>query len=310
MRRTTQLVTTLAVLAASVAPAVAEDRRAPLPVTYSFAEGVLRAGSDGKADPPGANDWSCDPTRRHPRPVVLVHGTGGTKDTNWMTYAPLLSNHGYCVFALTYGLEEPATPGYRPGGMSRIQDSARELGRFVARVRRATGAAKVDLVGHSQGTLMPNYWMKFLGGARFVKRHVSLAPLWHGTFQLGLRETLTRSFGIPQNQELPYCRACAQMSAGSSFLQQMRRGGVAVAGVEYTNIVSRYDQVILPYTSGIERGMRNVVLQDRCASDASDHLEIAASPVAARIVLNTLDPQHRKPVRCTVVLPVVGPLPG
>ncbi len=56
--------------------------------------------------------------------------------------------------------------------------------------------------------------------------------------------------------------------------------------------------------------MRNVVLQDVCASDFSEHFEIAADPVAAQVVLNALDPAHRTPVRCRLVLPFVGPLPA
>ena len=43
-----------------------------------------------------------------------------------------------------------------------MQDSAKELAAFVAKVRGSTGAAKVDLIGHSQGTLMPNYYVKFM----------------------------------------------------------------------------------------------------------------------------------------------------
>ena len=70
--------------------------------------------------------------------------------------------------------------------MTRMQDSAVELKQFVAKVRRATGADKVDLVGHSQGTLMPTYYMKFLGGAEFVKTLVWKKPVdparcWYAT---------------------------------------------------------------------------------------------------------------------------------
>jgi len=48
------------------------------------------------------------------------------------------------------------------------------------------------------------------------------------------------------------------------------------------------------------------VVQDECALDYAEHFQIAADPVAARIVLNALDPAHRKPVPCRLVLPFVG----
>ena len=51
----------------------------------------------------------------------------------------------------------------------------------MTRVLAATGAAKVDLVGHSQGGMMPRYYLKFLGGAALVNRLVALAPSNHGT---------------------------------------------------------------------------------------------------------------------------------
>ena len=184
-----------------------------------------------------------------------MHGTTGARDTNWPTYGSLLRNHGYCVFALTYGGAGPNAP---TAGLRRMQDSAVQLRDFVAKVRRATGARKVDLLGHSQGTLMPSYYLRFLGGAPHVKRYISL----------------------------PVCAACPQMATGSTFMAKMRRGGVVVDGVDYTNIV----------------------LQDRCAKDRSEHFEIASSPVVARIVLNRLDPAHAQPVRCRLVLPYVGPV--
>ncbi|WP_203337838.1 esterase/lipase family protein [Nocardioides limicola] len=287
------------------APAHADE--APLPVSYNFLVSAVLAGIQVDADPPGANDWTCQPTRQHPRPVVLVHGTIGNKNTNWQTYAPLLKNHGYCVFALTYGVE-PGTPLPLDqfGGMSRMERSAEQLAAFIAEVRRATGARKVDLIGHSQGTLMPNYYVKFLGGAKHVKRYVSLAPLWHGT-EISTATTLAQAFGI-NPADLPPCHACGQFYPGSEFLEQLRAGGMAAAGVEYTNIMTRYDQLVVPYTSGHEEGMRNIVVQDVCGSDYSEHFQIASDPVAAQLVLNTLDPRNPAPVPCPLVLSYIGPL--
>src|ERR1700716_2430611 len=128
--------------------------------------------------PAGANDFSCKPSAAHPDPVVLVHGLGSTMSENWGYISPLLAARGYCVFALTYGLNPPV-PYF--GGVIPIEQSAPELGAFVDKVLMATGASKVDLVGHSEGTFMPQYWLKFLGGASKVNRYVAMTPLYNGS---------------------------------------------------------------------------------------------------------------------------------
>jgi triacylglycerol lipase len=269
------------------------------------------AGAKVDADPPGANNFSCRPTSRHPRPVVLVHGTGGNKNTNWQTYAPLLANNGYCVFSLTYGVTAGTPKGAdQLGGMDKMETSALQLRAFVNKVRRATGAGQVDILGHSQGTLMPNYYAKFLGGAPYVHSYVSLAPLWHGTGKAApaqLDQAMNVFAPASSPTETPVCAACSEMSTGSAFMQKMRKGGAAVRGITYTNIVTRYDELVRPYTSGIETGMRNIVVQSNCSTDYTEHFEIAADPVGAGYVLNALDPAHPRPVPCKVVLPFEGP---
>ena len=295
-------------LPASGAAAGAADR---LPVPYQFIPSAVIGGGPG-ADAPGTNDWTCVPTAAHPNPVVLVHGTFGNRSTNWQTYGPLLRNNGYCVFALTYGATSAVPYPGAFGGLGDIRDSAAELGTFVDRVLAATGARQVDIVGHSQGTLMPNYYAKFLGGAAKIDHYVSLAPLWHGTATTGsggAAGTAAMTAAFPGADPLALLGpAFGQMSADSEFIAQMRAGGVAVPGISYTNIVTKYDELVRPYTSGIEDGMTNIVLQDRCALDYTEHFEIAADRNATLLVLNALDPTHPRPVTCSLVLPFVGGL--
>ena len=282
-----------------------------LPVPYGFIPSALFGGVPPNANPPGANDWACRPSAEHPRPVVLVHGLLGNRSTNWQTFAPLLHNEGYCVFALTYGRTLPF-PLDQFGGLGRIENSAQELKVFIDRVLAATGAQKVDILGHSEGTVVPDWYLKFLGGASSVFRYVSLAPLWHGTNVLGAA-TLAR-LGTPLGITpivatllAPAAPSLTQLLTGSALFTKLRSGGgPAVPGISYTNIVTRYDELVTPYTSGIEPGMRNIVLQDVCPADLSEHLEIVADPVAARIVLDVLDPAHAQPVDCRLVLPLVG----
>lgn len=311
MRRTFfALASLLAATALALANIPASTAAGDYPVSYNFLSSAVLAGTKVDADPPGANDFSCRPTSRHPRPVVLVHGTAGNKNTNWQTYAPLLANNGYCVFALTYGVTAGTPKGADQfGGMDKMETSAGQLRALVNKVRAATGAGQVDILGHSQGTLMPTYYLKFLGGAPYVHSYVSLAPLWHGT-SLGAPAQLSQTMSVfgPQSTDTPVCAACSQMSAGSAFLQKVRSGGVAVRGISYTNIVTKYDELVSPYTSGIETGMRNIVVQSSCATDYTEHFEIAADPVAAGYVLNALDPAHPRPVPCTTVLPFEGPV--
>src|SRR5690348_4689922 len=126
--------------------ALAASAQAQLPVIYN---GVLGyAHISPTASPPGANDWSCKPSAAHPRPVVLVHGTFADMSDSWQALSPLLVNNGYCVFALNYG-SYAGSGAVGVYGTGEIRNSAKELSAFVDKVLAATGAAEVDLVGHS-----------------------------------------------------------------------------------------------------------------------------------------------------------------
>jgi triacylglycerol lipase len=284
----------------------ASSPSAPLPVPYDFLISAVVGGSNLHDSAPGTNDWSCRPSAAHPEPVVLTHGFLGNANTNWQTYGPLLHNNGYCVYALTYGVLPGAPlPLSLFGGITPIEQSAVQLQQFIARVLAATGAQKVDIVGHSEGTVVPDYYAKILGGARYIDHYVSLAPLWHGT-AISDTSGLTK-LGLPASALSLPGTSLTEMSPGSPFEQALRSGGTpAVPGITYTNIVTKYDELVRPYTSGIEAGMTNIVVQSQCKIDYTEHFEIAADPVAAADVLNALDPAHPRPVPCRLVLPFIG----
>jgi triacylglycerol esterase/lipase EstA (alpha/beta hydrolase family) len=274
------------------------------------APGRARGESSLSNPPPGANNWACVPSAAHPDPVVLVHGLGATMSENWFRLSSILTADGYCVFALTYGLDPGET---FVGGVIRMEDSAPELAAFVDRVLAATGASKVDIVGHSEGTVMPRYYLKHLGGDAKVNRFVALTPLYQGTTLDGIgplisvAETFPGAAGVEAVFDR-FCGSCREFLQGSSFLDDLNQGGGAVAGVTYTNVMSRYDELVTPYTSGYLNapGATNIVLQDQCRLDFAEHVAVAFDPVAAQDVLNALDPVHAKPVPCTLVLPFVG----
>ncbi|MEI5098802.1 alpha/beta fold hydrolase [Streptomyces sp. PmtG] len=134
----------------------------------------------------GVNDWNCKPSAQHPNPVVLVHGTGVNLGANWVKTGPTLANEGHCVYAFNYGMGTAFDLGGRVGGLTGIAKSAQTMDAFVDKVLKATGAKKVNVLGHSQGGMMPNYYIKRLGGAKKVDRLVALAPTNHGTTLSGL----------------------------------------------------------------------------------------------------------------------------
>jgi triacylglycerol esterase/lipase EstA (alpha/beta hydrolase family) len=140
-----------------------------LPVNYDFGAAAPTTFNAPMVPPPGSNDWSCKPTAAHPYPVVLVHGTLANMGDNWQAASPILANHGYCVFAFNYG-GASATDDFQ--GTGDIATSAGQLASFVNEVLAATGASKVDLVGRSQGGMMPRYYINFLGGAAKVDKLV------------------------------------------------------------------------------------------------------------------------------------------
>ena len=220
--------------------------------------------------PPGANDFTCRPSAAHPAPVVLVHGTFESAADNWSTVSPQLKSAGYCVFALEYGNRATGD----------ISESAGQLKRFVDAVLGATGAHRVSLVGHSQGGMMPRYYIKFLGGDSKVDDLVGLAPSNHGTTNPGAFVT-----------GATVCEACDQQRAGSDFLQQLNAGDETPGPVSYTVVETKYDEVVTPYSSAFLAtgpNTANILLQDACPAEVIDHHEIPNSQLAIRWTLQAL----------------------
>ncbi|MEU2868041.1 alpha/beta fold hydrolase [Streptomyces olivoreticuli] len=221
--------------------------------------------------PRGANDWSCKPDSAHPQPVVLVNGTFKLMAENWAALSPKLKSEGYCVFAFNYGHMETDP----------IPQAAAELRDFVEAVRGATGAAKVDIVGHSQGGMMPRYYVKFLGGADKVDDLIGIVPSNHGT---------KNPLAIPAGWT--FCPSCVDQQVGSDLLKKLNAGDETPAGPDYTVITTRHDEVVIPYTSALLTGpaehLTNVVLQDKCPLDPFMHDQATKDPVVAQWVLGAL----------------------
>ena len=82
-------------------------------------------------------------------------------------------------------------------------------------------------------------------------------------------------------------------------------------GPHYTTIVSKYDEVATPYTNQFLDGpnVTNILLQDGCELDKSEHLSIGFSERTWMFVRNALAPKEAKPVPCFKVHPYTGSEP-
>lgn len=282
----------------------ASSAQADLPVIWNGVYGY--AHTSPTASPPGANDWTCKPSAAHPRPVVLVHGTFADRSNSWQAISPLLKNNGYCVFALNYG-DYNGSGAIGVYGVDDIPTSAGELNAYVDQVLAATGATEVDLVGHSQGGMMPRYYLKYLGGAAEVHTLVGLSPSNHGTTLDGLF-VLSNFFPGANQFTGALCPACEQQRVDSAFITNLNSGGETVPGVDYTVIQTRYDTVVTPYTSAFLSGpnVKNILLQNQCILDLGDHLSMPYDHIVGADVLTALDPAHPRGFFCTPIVPISG----
>lgn len=307
--------------AAPVATATNPVERPEQPVTYTAEAGGVHQLTHPGQPWPGVDDFGCRPTAEHPRPVILLHGTGANGVNNWGTFAPALLNEGYCVFAPTYGAS-PLFPGLGAG--ARMPEHVAEVAGYTDRVLEATGAEQVDVVGHSQGATVGMQVAKVARPGK-VGTVVSVAGFTGGS-----------------NAEFPAATSLATVvdldALGAEYSPLIPDGPVPIpfpsmldigrdapasralfegghpfrAGTDYTLIASTRDSLVPPglsFAPGEYPGVTRHVLQDTCPVNGADHASIYADPQTVDLTLNALDPANAVEPRCTATMPVIG-MPG
>ncbi|WEB45173.1 alpha/beta fold hydrolase [Streptomyces yunnanensis] len=282
------LACTASALALAVTAGTASASAAPAPADAKV----------GKIVTSGWNNWSCKPSAAHPNPVVLLHGTWANQLDTWFLLAPELAAQGYCVYSLDYG-KLPYMPGFN--GQGPIVKSAGEVSDFVDKVLKSTGTKKVDIVGHSQGGgPLPRYYLEFMNGAAKVDKLIGLAPDNHGATASGLGTLARKVPGVSKVLSLAVPGVEDQI-VGSEFLKKLNSKPDTVPGVTYTVISTKYDEIATPYKSQQLSGpnVRNVVVQDLCKLDVSEHIALGlVDRIAFHEVKNALDPTHATPTTC------------
>lgn len=268
---------------------------------------MVGAGS-ASADPAGGvNDASCRPSAAHPNPVVLLHGLGATYYEDLNVLQGWLAARGYCTFGSTYGAYE----GFPlVGGLRDVDESAAQIAASIATVREQTGADKVDLVGHSEGGFQSLYVPKTQGVADHVATVVAIAPPTHGTTFAGLYN-LAYLLGQGERDAVDTalktvgCAACSQIGTGGSAIATLNDGPIAQAGIDYTVITSRADELVTPTGTAFVRepGVVNQYVQDFCPLDPVGHIGEAYDINVWNMVANGLESAPNRRFMCGVGSP-------
>ncbi|MCI0570955.1 MAG: hypothetical protein L0Y66_09395 [Myxococcaceae bacterium] len=203
-------------------------------------------------------------------PVLLVAGLYSPA-SHLNTLKNRLQADGFAV----YTMELPTL------GTQDIALSAQAVGDKVNFVRAQTGAAWVDIVGHSEGGLASRYYLKFLGGTTKVARYVSLGTPQYGSYL--------------NNIYYPSCSlvvACAQMAVGSAFLTTLNSGDDTPGSVKYTAFASTQDELVDPDAhSFLADGATNVYVQSLCPLRYVYHLDFLYDGAVYGMVRSALQEQ-------------------
>lgn len=123
-------------------------------------------------------------------------------------------------------------------GTGTIESLASQVDDFARRLRKESGAPKLDLVGFSMGALVSRYWVQRMGGKACVRRFVSISGPQQGTWT-------AYAMGKP---------GVKQMRPKSSLLMQLERDRDPWGEVEVHTMWTPYDLMIVPSRSSQLRG--------------------------------------------------------
>jgi len=104
-----------------------------------------------------------------PRPIIVLHGYA----MNRANFVPLACRLARAGLGPVFGFEYWT--------LGRTASAARRLARFVDDVRAATGAAEVDLIGHSMGGVVGRYYVTLAGGDGAVAHLITIGSPHSGT---------------------------------------------------------------------------------------------------------------------------------
>ncbi|HSX66171.1 lipase [Nocardioides sp.] len=210
-----------------------------------------------------------------PRPVYLNPATSVTPEENygwnWMKVFNAQGRY-WCTMTM---------PHHTFGDIQ----TAAEYIVYAIRTMNARTGRKIAILGHSQGGMSGRWALRFWPDVRAkVTEVIGMAPSNHGTTALvGCIPGVTTC--VP---------AVWQQKAGSRFMKALNSRAETFSGIDYTNIYTRYDEVVTPpASSGLTTGtgrISNIEVHSVCPVDPYEHVLMGTvSPATYAIVMDALN---------------------
>jgi pimeloyl-ACP methyl ester carboxylesterase len=235
-------------------------------------------------------------------PVLLVPGTTLNPTTDFSYgWEPALRRLGdpYCTIDL---------PG---NGMADIQ-TAGEYVVYAIRTMHAAYGGRIDIIGHSQGGMVPRWALRFWPDTRaMVDDLIGLSPSNHGTLDA-----------------IPLCQVgCAasiwQQRSDAKFIAAVNSRQETFPGISYTDVYTLTDEVVVPNfgpaaSSSLHGGggaITNVAIQSVCPTDPTEHIGIGIyDDTAYALAIDAIthpgpaDPSRVAPTTCLdPLMPGIAP---
>lgn len=200
-------------------------------------------------------------------PVLLLHGAGVTREENWSwNWWPWLATSGFEACWLQM-------PDY---GYPDMQTTAEYVAHAVRRMSDRAGE-KVDVVGHSQGGLIPRWSIKYFTAGTQVDDYVGFAVPNHGALIFDVETEPGEDFA-----------AAFQMTTFSEFLRALNADDETPGRTSYTSIYTVADEMVQPVGTQELDGAANFALQDVCPGRVAEHLTLPADGVAFLLAVDAL----------------------
>lgn len=224
-----------------------------------------RPGSDDSSTPdaPPATDAPVTTDALVARvPILFIHGVNGSA-ANFDAMRARFEARGWPASHLVARTFDDPAWGCNV-------DNAATIATWVEELKATTGAAQIDLVAHSMGTLSSRYFVKNLEGTASTRTYVTLGGMHHG-----LASSCSPDFPL---------KPCiwSEICSTGAYVAQLDEAPATPGPTRWISIYGSADDTI-PNSSSMLTGADNILV------DGADHMGLLEEQPAFDVLAPLLD---------------------